>query len=276
MELGLSIVPPDAKAEHTHTIIFLHRRGDTGRAMADSLFWSRDSSHRHLKNIFPSVRWVFPQADILYCERWDQDLSQWFDIWNILDFSDREELQAPGLRESVMSIRKLVHREAELVGGLDKIVLAGISQGAATAIHTMLNLDIPPSEKGRFNGKKSSSARLAAFMGFGCRLPFPGGTLEETREVLVLDGEPSDDIVRNTPVFLGHCTNDPLIFVELGRQLHDSLVKFGFQVSWHEYPDGGNWINSPWGMDDVVKFLKAQGVRAVPAPDPFAVRLSNI
>lgn len=261
-ELSRSIIPPET--EHTHTIIFLHGRGDTGREIAETLFWSKDSSRRSLKEIFPTVRWVFPQAEPLWCERTRQEWSQWFDIWNTLDFTDREEMQAPGLRESVMSLRNLIYKEAQTVGGLDKVVLSGISQGGATAVHTILNFPVPDCLlKG-----SSKSLRLAAFVGFCCRLPFPGGNLEETREVLALEGSPNDDILRNTPVFLGHCVNDPLVFVEYGRQLRNALDEFGMRGIWKEYSVGGHWVNAPQGIDDMVEFLKAQGLPVLAAQSP--------
>ncbi|KAI8959528.1 hypothetical protein F5Y11DRAFT_301651 [Daldinia sp. FL1419] len=62
MELGCSVISPLAPHKHTHTVIFLHGRGDTSRNMADALLsrWTRDSRGRSLVDEFPSVRWVFP------------------------------------------------------------------------------------------------------------------------------------------------------------------------------------------------------------------------
>lgn len=272
MELGRSVVPPET--EHTHTIIWLHGRGSTAQETAENLFLLRDTSRRTLSEVFPSVRWVFPQAELLYCERDDQDWSQWFDVWNVLDFSDGEEMQAPGLRDSVRSITKLVHKEALTVGGLNRVVLAGFSQGGSTAIHVLLNMPAPdnlePPKPKRiktehFDVQIRRRQRLAGVMGFSCRLPFPGGTLEETREVLCLEGEPSNEIYKNTPVFLGHCVDDPLVFVDYGRQLAEALGSFGMQGVSREYPEGGHKLNAPQGIDDIIVFLKAQGLKAVPA-----------
>ncbi|KAI2471142.1 alpha/beta-hydrolase [Annulohypoxylon bovei var. microspora] len=277
MELGCSVVAPLTSHPHTHTVVFLHGRGDTSQNMADALLrWSRDSRGRTLMDEFPSVRWVFPQAEPSLVETTGDHWPQWFDIWNILDMTDREELQAFGLKESVESVRRVVLREAEAVGGLNKIVLAGISQGGATAAHVLLHLGEFEGEKeGEGEDEKSANAgtvarvedlrpRLCGLMGFSAWLPFPGGSLDETREVLGLEGElldsKSDEIVKNTPVFLGHCSDDPLVFIEYGQQLRDGLESFGMDVKWHEYPDGGHWFNAPFGMDDAVEFLKAQGI----------------
>ncbi|KAI0599645.1 Alpha/Beta hydrolase protein [Biscogniauxia sp. FL1348] len=355
MELGLSVLPPITA--HTHTIIFLHDRGDTARNLADTLFWSRDSYRRSLKDIFPSVRWVFPQSELRPCERdhpsspqtssppspakgrrggrrrggseeeeeeeevlieeeeyedeeEKEQCSQWFDVWNPLDYSDREELQAPGLRDSVLSVRRLVAREARAVGGLSRVVLAGISQGAATAVHVLLNMplegtQIAPSEMmavdededeeegdEKTSTKTTPPARLAAFVGFACRMPFPGGTLAETREILGLppsaaedpdpdpaevydEPRPSDEVVRRTPAFLAHCADDAVVFVEYGKQLAAQLRDLGVRdVAWREYDDGGHWINSPRGVDDLVEFLRAQGLPAALPPRPYMGSIS--
>ncbi|XXH01201.1 Putative rhomboid protease [Hypoxylon texense] len=300
MELGQLVVAPLDPRHHTHTLIFLHGRGDTSANMTDALLrWSRNSRRRSLVDVFPTVRWVFPQAEARLVqssvpaslggkgggegeeEEKETVWPQWFDIWNILDMSDSEELQAPGLRDSVASIRRIVRNEARKVGGLDRVLLSGISQGGATAVHALLHLgavaaeDAPPEKLAEPRvvvdlDEPPPPARLGGLLCFSCWLPFPGGTLDETREVIGLDDddgglvrEKGDEIVRHTPAFLGHCADDPVVFPEYGRLLRDELRGFGMEVEWNEYPDGGHWLNSPQGVDDVVEFLKARGIPAV-------------
>ena len=252
MDLPLKVLPP--AAPHTHTVIFLHGRGDTTENFIRSLDDLRDSHNRALFDHFPSFRWVFPQAPKGQCiSSPGQTMNQWFDLWSPADFSLHEELQAPGLRDSVKGVRAILAREAAALGGSwDHIILAGISQGAATGVHTLLNL---PS--GGPDGLPHESG-LGAFLGFSCRMPFPGRTLAETRDVLGLEDAAAagdDEVIRNTPMLLEHCVNDPLVLVEGGRRLRDTLQGFGARVSWREYPDGGHWFNSPVGVDDVVQFL---------------------
>ncbi|RYP47841.1 hypothetical protein DL768_006158 [Monosporascus sp. mg162] len=249
MEVPFIAIP--SLARHTHTVVFLHGRGDNVQDFASSLEYSRDSHNRTLQENFPSFKWVFPQAPIRRCAARPGDrMRQWFDIWNVGNFLDKEELQATGLRESVIGIRRILANEAAALGEhWDRVILAGISQGAATSVHTLLNLNIPA-------GPQNTPRRLGAFLGFSCRMPFPGRTLPETREVLGLeDATDCDEILRNTPVLLEHCVDDPVVLVANGRALRDSLRGFGAQVEWVEYPDGGHWFNSPAGMDDVAKFL---------------------
>ena len=172
---------------------------------------------------------------------------QWFDVWNVTNFAEREELQAVGLKETIPTIRHLIFSEAALLGGRrDLVVLAGISTGGATSVHTLFNLDIP----------KTAGGKLAAFIGFSCRCPFAGKAVVEMRDVLDLDEVPAhNDVLCNTPVLLEHYVDHPLVLIQNGRGLRDTHCEFGAHVLWKEYPDGGHWINSPIGIDDAVEFL---------------------
>ncbi|KAH6976219.1 Alpha/Beta hydrolase protein [Ilyonectria sp. MPI-CAGE-AT-0026] len=191
-------------------------------------------------------------------------MGQWFDIWNVRDFTEREHVQAPGLRASVYGIRAVIEQEAaELGGRWDRIVLAGFSQGSATAVHTLLNLDVPSMPA----GDDALPRRLAAFLSFSARMPFPGRNLAGTRAILRLDDVPTDaDVLRNTPILLEHCADDPLVLVRHGRILRDTLKGFGADVAWREYPDGGHWFNSPKGMEEAAAFLeKVLGIQRAAA-----------
>ncbi|XXG99276.1 hypothetical protein Hte_005613 [Hypoxylon texense] len=235
--------------EPTHTVVFLHGRGDNARSFRASLEHSRDSRGRTLFQAFPSFRWVFPEAPLRQCASAPEAWRQWFDVWDVGDFAANEGLQAEGLRDVVPSIRRILADEAARLGGRwDRVVLAGISMGGATSAHVLFNLDVPPAAGGRLGG----------FIGFSCRCPFAGRDLAGMRAVLGLDDVPDHGrAVQNTPVLLEHCANDPLVLVQNGRGLCATLRGFGAQVEWKEYPDGGHWFNSPAGMDDVVTFLNA-------------------
>lgn len=255
MEIPTVVIGPSAP-QHTHTIVFLHGRGDEVKNFIASLSHSRDSRGRTLADALPTFRWVFPQAPVRPCASSPPNSwPQWFDVWNTSDFAEREELQAKGLREMVPAICRILRQEAELLGGVvgssdaasapapawDKVILAGISMGAATGAHVLFNLNAP---------------KLGAFLGFSCRCPFQGRGLDEMRTVLGLDPVVlHDQVLRGTPVLLEHCVDDPLVKVESGRLMADTLRGFGANVFTREYPQGGHWFHSPDGMDDVVAFL---------------------
>lgn len=250
-------IAPKAPHTHTHTVIFLHGRGDNAVDFSNGITarnsWV-DSQGRNPVAVFPSFRWVFPTAGWKPCARqapgYPRAMSQWFDIWDHLNLRENEMLQQPGLTESVARVRGIIADEAARLGGrYDRIVLMGISQGGATGMHTLLNLGLPGIQAG---GKQ----RLGAFVGVSCRMPFPERTLEETRRVLGLDAVPEgNEVVRNTPVMLQHCVNDPTVLFESGKQLRETLSAFGAAVTWKEYPEGGHWFKSPQGLEDLTKFL---------------------
>lgn len=248
--------PPTQK--HTHTIVFLHGRGDNARDFAASLAWSPNSQGKALPSLLPSFRWVFPQAKRIQCaspphEVWEQ----WFDVFNTQNFADREELQAVGLRVSVDGIRKILAKEASILDGRwDRIILAGISQGAATGVHTLFNLNLNDEDNQKDDDDHGKPRGLGAFLGFSCRCPFPGRSLAETRKILDLENVPDHDkVLRHTPILLEHCADDPLIMISYGQGLRDSLRGLGTQVTWREYPSGGHWFNAPMGIDDVISFI---------------------
>lgn len=249
----MPVIIPVQKA-HSHTVIFLHGRGDDADSFSASLKYPHDSRNRTLYEAFPTFRWVFPKSDeTLSFSAGGNKVSQWFDIWNVEDFSDREEIQTLGLKQSIEMMRKILVIEAGILGGRwDRIVLAGISQGAATAAHTLLNLTLPKQAR----DGTALPGGLAAFVGFSCRMPFPGRDLAETRKMLNLDDVPEDNqVIRKTPVLLEHCADDEVVPVEHGRVLRDTLQGFGAHVHWREYPTGGHWFHSPTGMDEATEYL---------------------
>ncbi|CAN8105404.1 unnamed protein product [Discula destructiva] len=238
---------------HTHTVVFLHGRGDTAANFKQGIThntWA-DSSARSPIDMFPTFRWVFPTAGMKPCARPGSppSMSQWFDIWDHLNFRNNEMLQQPGLRESVDRVRALVaHEAAQLGGRYDKIILMGISQGGATSVHTLLNLGFPDG----YAGPK----RLGALVGVSCRLPFPGRSLQDTRQILGLGGVcEGNEVLRNTPVLLEHCVDDPTVLFEGGEQLKGALREFGASVEMKAYPEGGHWFKSPEGPMDLAEFL---------------------
>ncbi|OAA63907.1 Phospholipase/carboxylesterase [Cordyceps fumosorosea ARSEF 2679] len=233
---------------HTHAVVFLHGRGDDTDNFIRALDHSAGSRGLSLFGAFPSFRWVFPQAPTRRCASEPQQTwPQWFDVWDTRDFSAREELQAEGLREVVPEIRRILAEEAAALGGRwDRVILAGISMGAATGIHTLFNLDVPTAE-----------ARLGAFLGFSCRCPFAGRDLAGMRAALgdLADAPAHNKVLQGTPVLLEHCVDDPLVTVQNGRRLREIMTEFGARGEWREYPNGGHWFNAPTGMDDAIAFL---------------------
>lgn len=254
------IVEPADGHAHSHTIIFLHGRDSIAAEFASELFESEASEPRDqprtLRDLLPTVRWVFPTAPVLRSARFDTDMSQWFDMWSTEDPDERPEIQLPGLRASVSGLGDVVREEEKHVAR-DKIFVAGISQGIAVTVAA-------------FFAEKEAWSGLGGMIGLCGWMPLRGvvgdedGSEQLGRLYRGLDSdvhpEPSDS--RPLPIFLGHSRDDNVISVRHGRTLRDTLGRFPDQlkVEWHEYEDGGHWLNEPQGVDDIVAFLRRHGL----------------
>ncbi|KAI0398008.1 phospholipase/carboxylesterase family protein [Xylariaceae sp. FL0594] len=241
---------------HTHTVIFLHGRGSNAREFSEELWESRDGRGESLQHIFPSVKWIFPQTVESYTERLEDEPSKWFNMSTLSDPDANRETQIPGLQDAVPQLISLIQNEAAGVG-LENIVLAGISQGCATAVHALLNYPSSGTEV-------DEHQRLCGFVGVSSWMSLGADSVEGSRRLLQLEPDAEhaadDQVVRNTPVFLSHCADDPVVSIEQGKRLKDTLETYGMSVTWHEYPTGGHWLNEPQGVEDIVKFLKSQGL----------------
>lgn len=254
------IVEPADGHAHSHTIIFLHGRDSIAAEFASELFESEASEPtdkpRTIRDLFPTVRWVFPTAPVLRSARFDTDMSQWFDMWSTEDPDERPEIQVPGLRASVSGLGDVVREEEKRVTR-DKIFVGGISQGIAVAMAA-------------FFAEKDGWSGLGGIIGLCGWMPlrgmFDGENVREQLGRLYRDlGSDVHPEHRNShplPLFLGHSRDDSVISVCHGRTLRDTLGRFPDQlkVEWHEYEDGGHWLNEPQGVDDIVAFLRRHGL----------------
>lgn len=233
------IVGPGQGHEHTHTVIFLHGYGSNSEEFASELFECEASEPRGeprtLPDQLPSIRWVFPTAPILRSTRFEMDMSIWFDVWAIWSPHEEPALQEEGLKRSVAEILDVVRSEEAHVPR-DKIFLAGISQGFATAVAVFL-------AEGR--------GGFAGLVGLSSWMPY-GGPDELVR--LVGDASRTTN-AGPTRILLCHSSDDGVVPVKHGRALRDVLAQLGHTVEWHEYADGAHWVNEPEGVDDIVVFI---------------------
>ncbi|RDI77901.1 hypothetical protein Vi05172_g12141 [Venturia inaequalis] len=229
---------------HSHTFIFLHGRDSTASEFAPEFFESQASDDRTFPQIFPSIKWVFPTAKNLMSERFGIEMSQWFDMWSTEDPEERDDISLAGLSDSVVFLLDLIGREVEILGNSKRVVLGGISQGCATAIHALFN---------------SRVGALGGFVGLCSWLPTKS-TLRDARELLgigasdITTSQATRDPLR-TPVFLAHSLADPVINIKYGEKLQRSLRDLGMTVEWKTYDNAEHWITEPQGVDDIVAFL---------------------
>ncbi|KAI1798665.1 phospholipase/Carboxylesterase [Daldinia bambusicola] len=231
------IVNPKIGSNHTHTVILLHGRGSTSQEFSGEFFESEASEPkdqaRTLPDLFPTIRWVFPSSPLIYSTRFKCMESQWFDMWSTEEPNTRPEIQATGLRRSIEMVASVIALE-EIKIPRNKIFLGGISQGFAVA----------------YAAYKMGEKGLAGLVGFSSWAPLPALSLIAPNNGI--QQEPIN-------LFLGHCKDDAVIPIGEGQRLRDSFAgvgRVGTVVEFHEYEDGGHWINEPQGVDDVVTFLR--------------------
>jgi predicted esterase len=208
-----------------------------------------------LPEAMPNFRWVFPSSGNCTASRFGVEMPQWFDIWSLENPEDGSETQAAGLKRSTARILALIELEARLVPH-QHIFLAGLSQGCATAVYALLQLDQP----------------LGGFIGLNSWLPFQC----QFYDIIKAYSDASDQLkhIRATisnqesknpsttcldaPTLLSHCKDDEIVLEAHGIALRDALLELGLQVEWHSYEAGGNWLNEPQGVDDLIGFIQKQ------------------
>lgn len=264
------IFPPvhiqEPTTKHTHTAIILHGRGSSGTEFAKDLFTTRlSSANENLPSRFPGWRWVFPSSRMLWSTAFEEDMPAWFEAHSLTDITARQDLQIPGISESVEYIIGIMDEEVDRLGGAAKnVVLGGISQGAAVGLWTLLC-------------RPSSTHRIGGFIGVSCWLPFAtdienflGKTARAERKASSADSQSPEALgfvlrmmsatkesldlhqgvhpLFSTPVFLGHGIDDAYVDVILGNQARRALTEMGLAVRWKEYSgadEEGHWPKEP-------------------------------
>ncbi|KAF4457189.1 hypothetical protein F53441_833 [Fusarium austroafricanum] len=253
---------------HTHTAILLHGRGSNGQEFAQELFGeTKLSDQTSLAEKLPSWRWVFPSSPELWSTAFQEEMPAWFEAHSLTDIAARQDLQIPGIKESIIYIKTIVNKEIEnLDGDSTKVVLGGISQGGAVGMWTFLCLNHPDKQLGAFFGTNTwlpFASNIERHFHQGQSLAAPNEGEHDESDVFVADmlkeslAQPREAFLQ-TPIFLGHGTDDAYVDVQLGRQAQHVLTGIGFAVEWKEYLGAeleGHWIKSPEEVDDLLEFF---------------------
>ena len=154
-----------------------------------------------------SVRYILPHAPSRpVTVNGGHVMRAWYDIVGMGPAWREDEA---GLRDSQARIEALIARERVRGIPSERIVIAGFSQGCAMALLT-----------GVRHGE-----RLAGIAGLSGYLPLADATAAERA-----------DANRDTPIFLAHGVDDPVVSLARGRASRDRLQALGCTLDWHEYP----------------------------------------
>ena len=263
----------EPQTQHTHTAILLHGRGSAGDEFMGELLETKCSNGLNLADSLPSWRLVFPSSHELWSTAFQEDMPAWFEAHSLTDPTARQDLQIGGIQQSVDYLSDIVVDEiARLGGAAGKVVLGGISQGAAVGLWTLLCSSraverplggfvgvsswLPLAEHiGRYlregQGTAGSGSKVQA-------AAFVENMMSRPRAVASTPSVSSTGSILSTPVFLGHGADDAYVDVELGQQAKAVLEQAGMRVQWKQYSGAeqeGHWLKEPEELDDIVEFL---------------------
>ena len=150
------------------------------------------------------VRFVFPHAPVRPVTlNQGMRMRAWYDI---LQLGGGPEDEA-GVRASQKLVEDMIAAERKC--GMQKIVLAGFSQGGAIALQTALR----------------HPEALAGVLALSTYLPL--------NSMLEAERSPAS---REVPIFMAHGQYDDIIPLRRAEQSRQILERLGYRVEWHQYP----------------------------------------
>ncbi len=195
----LQTIEIETRPKPSHTVIWLHGLGADGNDFVPII--------QELALPPLGIRFVFPHAPMRPVTiNGGFVMRAWYDI-PAQDLARKEDEQ--GVRQSQKMIEELIAREEARGVPMNRIALAGFSQGGVISLQTGLR----------------QSRRLAGVMSLSAYLPLTS-TIEKERDAA------NNDV----PVFLGHGIADNIVPLPLGVASRDRLLKLGYDVDWHQYP----------------------------------------
>jgi len=153
------------------------------------------------------IRFVFPHAPrIPVTINSGMVMPAWYDITG-LDFDRRHD--EVGIRRSADQVAALIADQIDRGIPSERIVLAGFSQGGAIALFEGLRHEEP----------------LAGIVALSTYVVLEDAIAQER-----------DATRTGIPIFQAHGSFDPMVGIDRGRRAHETLVGWGYQPSFHEYP----------------------------------------
>jgi len=213
---ALDAVEIETAANPTHSVIWLHGLGADGNDFAPLV-----PALQIPKDV--AVRFVFPHAPVQPVTiNGGMVMRSWYDIFEASLVGSKTKTAYWPQKSHPH------HHRQELARGIpsERILLAGFSQGCAMALH--IGLRYPK--------------RLAGLICLSGYLP-------------LADQSPThwQAANRDTPIFIGHGTQDPVVILDRGQATKDQLVANGYAVQWHTYPMPHSVC--PEEVTDIARFI---------------------
>lgn len=204
MSTLLARIELESAPQPTASVIWLHGLGASGDDFA-AIVPELDLTG------CPAIRFIFPHApDMPVTLNGGYVMPAWYDIFGT-EFGAgavRHE-DAAGIAASAQAIEALIAHEVARGVSPAKIVLAGFSQGCAMALHVGLRYP----------------RKLAGIMALSGYLPLADNLAAERSSANA-----------DTPIFMAHGTQDPVVLPSRGEAACVQLVALGYPVQWHSYP----------------------------------------
>ena len=190
----------EPQSEVRASVIWLHGLGADGHDFEPIVAQLSEPLRAH-------VRFVFPHAPTMPVTiNGGAEMRAWYDIKGT-DLDRRAD--ADGIQFSSNILHAMLDAELEAGIAPQRVVAAGFSQGGAIALHAGLRY----------------AHRLAGVMALSTYLPF-GEELGDERQAINND----------TPIFLGHGSQDPVVPLELCERSRLRLRELRYRVETHTYP----------------------------------------
>lgn len=153
-----------------------------------------------------NIRFIFPHAPkIPVTVNGGYVMRAWYDI-AATDLGEQQDIE--GINRSQQQIIALIEAEVEQGIPVEKIVLAGFSQGGAIVLQTGLRYP----------------KRLGGIMVLSSYVPL--------RETLAAEKHSAN---QDVPIFYAHGEQDDIIPISFAKQSRDLLLEQGYQPEWNSY-----------------------------------------
>ncbi len=189
---NLSAASPNA------SVIWLHGLGADGHDFADivPMLELPDTA---------AIRFIFPHAPVMAVSlNGGQKMPAWYDIYGI---GESFPYDLTGIKKSQSQILELIAQENERGIPIERIILAGFSQGGAIALHTGLRLE----------------KKLAGILALSTYLVCPDHLISERKAADTLK------------IMMMHGSDDTVVDFEYGKKSAAVIVDSGYKVEWKEY-----------------------------------------